>query len=142
EKVDKKELVKRGESFIEGMAQAFEGRNYMVMFVALVTTLICLYKVWLAVVVGIILALFIRTKIKGKILTNIAEISEGDIRFEGPNLYVSDIHIKNVGLDSSKKVIMEQAVGVIITPRNQNSIITLSNLGQRQAILHHVANIL
>src|SRR5699024_4706481 len=41
-----------------------------------------------------------------------------------------------------KKVIMEQAVGVIITPRNQNSIITLSNLGQRQAILHHVANIL
>ena len=44
-----------------------------------------------------------------------ADISEGDIRFEGPNPYVSDIHIKNVGLDESRKVIMERAVGAIIT---------------------------
>src|SRR5699024_1214196 len=124
EKVDNKELVKRGEGFIEGMAQAFEGRNYMVMFVALITSLISVYNVWIAIIIGIVLTFIIRTKIKGKILTNIAEISEGDIRFEGPNLYVSDIHIKNVGLDSSKKVITEQAVGAIITPKNQNSIIT------------------
>src|SRR5690625_1572093 len=39
ENVDKKELVKRGEAFIEGMAQAFESRNYFVMFVGLLATL-------------------------------------------------------------------------------------------------------
>lgn len=142
EKVDRKELVQRGEGFIEGMAQAFEGRNYMVMFVALITTLIGVYYIWLAILIGIILTLIIKVIIKGKILSNIAEIDEGNIRFCGPNLYVNDIHIKNVGLESSKKTIMERAVGVIITPKNQNSVLTLSNLSQRQAILHHGANIL
>ena len=142
EKIDNKELVKRGESFIEGMAQAFEGRNYMVMFTALITTLLSLYNIWLAIVIGIVLALIIRTKIKGKLLNDIADITEGNIRFDGPNLYVNDIHIKNVGLDSSRKVIMERAAGVIVIPKNQNSILTLSNLGQRQAILHHVSNVL
>lgn len=142
EKVDQNELVKRGESFIEGMAQAFEGRNYMVMFTGLITTLISLYNIWLAIIIGIVGALIIRTKIKGKLLNDIADITEGTIRFEGPNLYVNDIHIKNVGLDSSKKVIMERAAGVIVIPKNQNSILTLSNLGQRQAILHHISNVL
>jgi len=51
EKVDEKELVKRGESFIEGMAQAFEGRNYIVMFIALLATLFCIYNVWLGIVI-------------------------------------------------------------------------------------------
>lgn len=140
--VDNEELVKRGESFIEGMAQAFEGRNYMVMFVGLLTTLISLYNIWLAIATGIVVVLIVRTKIKGKLLNDIATISEGEIRFDGPNLYVNDIHIKNVGLNSSKKVIMERAVGAVITPLNESSILTLSNIGQRQAILHHVSNIL
>lgn len=142
EKVDQQELVQRGEGFIEGMAQAFEGRNYMVMFVALITTLIAIRHIWLAILIGIVLTLVIKTRIKGKILSDIAEIDEGNIRFDGPNLYVNDIHIKNVGLDSSRKTIQKRAVGVIITPKDQNSVITLSNLSQRQAILHHVANIL
>ena len=71
-----------------------------------------------------------------------ADVSEGEIRFEGPNLYVSDIHIKNVGLESSRKVIKERAVGAIVTPINENSIVTLSHMGQRQAMLHHIANVL
>ena len=32
-------------------------------------------------------------------LVEMADVSEGEIGFEGPNLYVSDIHIKNVGLE-------------------------------------------
>lgn len=142
EKVDKKELVERGESLIEGMAQAFEGRNYVVMFIALLATLISLYNIWLGIIIGIVITFLLKSRIKGKILKDIADISQGNIHFDGPNLYVDDIHIKNVGLDSSKKVILEQAVGAIITPKNENSILTLSNLGQRQAILHHMANVL
>lgn len=142
EKVDKKELVARGESFIEGMAQAFEGRNYVVMFIALIATLICIYNVWLGIIIGIAGTFLVKVKMKGKLLTDIADVSEGEIHFDGPNLYISDIPIKNVGLLNSKKVIMEKAVGAIITPKNENSILTLSNLGQRQAMLHHVANVL
>src|SRR5699024_5267425 len=37
---------------------------------------------------------------------------------------------------------LQHAVGAIITPKNKNSVLTISNLGQRQAMLHHIANIL
>lgn len=142
EKVDQKELVKRGEAFIEGMSQAFEGRNYMVMFSALIATLISVYNLWLGIILGFVLVLIIKFSIKGKLLREMADVSEGEIRFEGPNLYVSDIHIKNVGLETSRKIILDRAVGAIITPKNENGIVTFSNLGQRQAMLHHLANVL
>lgn len=142
EKVDNKELVKRGEAFIEGMAQAFEGRNYLVMFVGLITSLIAVYNIWLGVIGGILAIFIAEFVMKGKFLVAMADITEGEIRFEGPNLYVSDIHIKNVGLEDSRKVIMERAVGAIIIPKDENGIITLSHLGQRQAMLHHIANVL
>ena len=50
--IDKSELVKRGTPFIEGMAQAFEGRNYLVMFTALFTTLCAVYSFWLGIIGG------------------------------------------------------------------------------------------
>src|SRR5699024_5244896 len=97
EKVDEEELVKRGKGFIEGMAQAFEGRNYFVMFVGLVTTLISVYNPWLGIIGGLIAIFVSKFFMKVKLLMKIADISEGVIRFDGPDLYVSDIHIKNVG---------------------------------------------
>lgn len=142
EKIDKEELVKRGEGFIEGMAQAFEGRNYFVMFVGLVTTLISVFNMWLGIIGGIIAILLAKFFMKGKNLAQIADITEGEVRFDGPNLYVNDIHIKNVGLEESKRVIMEHAVGAIIIPKSEDGVLTLSNLGQRQAMLHHIADIL
>ena len=140
--IDKSELVKRGTPFIEGMAQAFEGRNYLVMFTALITTLCAVYSFWLGIIVGIILLLFVKFKKSGKLLNAIADVSEAEIRFEGPTLFVGDILIKNVGLEDTRNTITEKAVGAIITPKNQNSIVTLSYLGQRQAMLHHVATVL
>lgn len=142
EKVDQKELVKRGEAFIEGMAQAFEARNYLVMFVGLMTTLITVYNTWLGIIGGIVLIFLAKIVMKGKFLVAMADITKGEVRFEGPNLYISDIHIKNVGLEESRKIIMERAVGAIVVPKDENSSITLSHLGQRQAMLHHIANIL
>ena len=53
-----------------------------------------------------------------------------------------DILIKNVGLEDTRKIIMERAVGVIVMPKNQNSIVTIAHLGQRQAMLHHIATVL
>ena len=62
----------------------------------------------------------------GKLLNAIADVTEAEIRFEGPTLFVGDILIKNVGLEDTRKTITEKAVGAIVTPKNQNSIVTLS----------------
>ncbi|MCZ2258127.1 YIEGIA family protein [Sporosarcina sp. G11-34] len=142
ENIDTKELVKRGAPFIEGMAQAFESRNYLVMFSALVTTLVSVYSLWLGALAGVATLIIVKKNMSGKLLRAIADVSEGDIRFEGPNLFVSDILIKNVGLEDTRNVIMERAVGVIVTPKNENSVVTISHLGQRQAMLHHVTTVL
>ncbi len=140
--IDNFELVKRGTPFIEGMAQAFEGRNYLVMFTALITTLCAVYSFWLGITGGIVLLVYVKFKKSGKLMNEIADVTEAEIRFEGATLFVGDILIKNVGLEDTRKTIIDKAVGAIVIPKNQNSIVTLSFLGQRQAMLHHVATVL
>ncbi|AOV07714.1 YIEGIA family protein [Sporosarcina ureilytica] len=142
EKIDESELVKRGTPFIEGMAQAFESRNYLVMFTGLVTSLFTVYSIWFGIISGIVMLFVSKGRMSGNVISSIADVSEGEIRFEGPTLYVDNIIIKNVGLEQTRKMIQERAVGAILTPNNQNSIVTLSHLGQRQAILHQVATVL
>lgn len=142
EKVDNFELVKRGDPFIEGMAQAFESRNYLVMFTAIASTLLAVFHIAFGIAAGIAMLFVAKQNMSGKTIKDIADIVEGEIRFEGADLFVSDIHIKNVGLEESKEIILEKAVGVIVIPKNENSAVTISNLGQRQAMLHQVANIL
>ena len=53
--IDNVRTSKRGTPFIEGMAQAFESRNYLVMFTALITTLFAVYSFWLGIIGGIIM---------------------------------------------------------------------------------------
>jgi len=140
--IDNFELVERGTPFIEGMAQAFESRNYLVMFTALITTLCAVFSFWLGIIGGIVMLVMVKFNMSGQLLNAIADVTEAEIRFEGPTLFVGDILIKNVGLEDTRKIITEKAVGAIIIPKNQNSIVTLSFLGQRQAMLHHVATVL
>ncbi|MEK5070154.1 YIEGIA family protein [Sporosarcina sp. FSL K6-1508] len=142
EKIDTSELVKRGTPFIEGMAQAFESRNYLVMFTGLVTTLCSVFSIWFGIIGGVVMLIIVKYNMTGKSLSAIADVTEAEIRFEGPTLFVGDILIKNVGLEDTRHVITERAVGAIVTPKNENSVITLSFLGQRQAMLHHIATVL
>jgi len=48
----------------------------------------------------------------------------------------------NVGLEDSLKKIRQHGLGLIATPINMDSRVTLSNLGQRQAILYDMSTIL
>jgi hypothetical protein len=75
----------------------------------------------------------------GKELGSLAEITPAQVRLEGPDLYVDDIHMMNVGLEISRELILKQGLGVMIKPKSIDSIVTLANLGQRQAILHDLA---
>lgn len=140
-KLDQMELVPRGSTYIEGIAMTFEGRNYMAIIIALETTVITvLTQTWwvgvLAGLVGVAVAYYFKS---GKELKSIAEIIPAKISFKGPDVYVDDIHIMNVGLETSRELIRKQALGVILKPKSIDHVVTLANLGQRQAILHDLA---
>jgi hypothetical protein len=142
QQLDSMELVPRGVSYIEGIAQVFEGRNYLVMFTSLIVTLVASkISLWWAIAAGIAMFFVNSWLMSGKVLGQIADIQEGNIRLDGPNLYVDDIYIMNIGLTSNRETIRQHGIGLVVTPKNANSLVTIANLGQRQAILHDVSSI-
>ena len=64
--LDTYELVSRGKTYIEGIAIAFESRNYLVIFTSLFTTLgYLLFNIWVGIIVAIICILICK-KINGR----------------------------------------------------------------------------
>lgn len=142
-RLDEVELVKRGNSYIEGIAMVFEGRNYLVILSAFLTSFTVMMTQWMwGVVVGVITVLASGLLRSGKYLDQIAEIRPAELRMEGPSLYVEDIYIMNIGLDDNRRRILKRGLGVMVIPKNRDSRITLANIGQRQAILHDVSTVL
>ncbi len=141
--IDSMELVPRGATYIEGIAMVFEGRNYMVMFTALVASMCGILFGWYWGAAAGILALLISNYYKtGKSLSSIAHVEAAPVRIDGPDLYVGDIYIMNVGLDETRRLIREHGIGCILKPKDKNSRITLSSIGQRQALLHDACTIM
>lgn len=142
-KIDNMELVRRGATYIEGIAMVFEGRNYLVIMSALITSMFAiLLNVWFGIAAGL-LTLLVVVKLKsGKSISHIATVEPGEVRVDGPDLFVSDIYIMNVGLKANQEIIASRGLGYIITPKNPNGKVTISNLGQRQAIMYDLATIL
>ncbi|MCZ8512921.1 YIEGIA family protein [Paenibacillus filicis] len=141
--IDSMELVPRGATYIEGIAMVFEGRNYLVIFAAFVSSFFSIVWAWYWGIAGGIAAVILTNVFKtGKSIRAIAEVAQGKVRLDGPSLFVDDIYIMNVGLSDSQKVIGERALGLVLTPKNKNSRVTLANPGQRQALLHDASTIL
>ncbi|WP_053219386.1 YIEGIA family protein [Virgibacillus senegalensis] len=138
--LDAYELVPRGNTYIEGIAVAFEGRNYLVIFTAFIATLSYLvWNVWIAIVISLICYLMIRKFMSGATLKELVNIDHHEIHFEGAGLYVDNIYIMNIGLPKRQEEILKYGMGFILTPKNFNVRSTIANLGQRQAILHDVS---
>jgi uncharacterized protein len=141
--VDSMELVPRGITYIEGIAMAFEGRNYLVIATAFFAALGANWLHWWGgVIVGIVAIVVANRYMSGRTLGSLVHIREGEVHFEEANLFVDDILIYNTGLKDTQERILKNAVGIVLEPKNANSNVTVSNLGQRQAILHDVATIL
>ncbi|WP_409301403.1 YIEGIA family protein [Peribacillus sp. SCS-155] len=137
--LDEVELVKRGKTYIEGIAIAFEGRNYLVILTAfLVTTGYILANKWIAVLVFVGAFFLCRWLMAGSRLKDIVDIEYVEPRFDGPGLYVGNIYIMNIGHPERRKEVLKYGMGFILLPKNENARVTISNLGQRQAILHDV----
>ncbi len=141
--LDAMELVPRGTTYIEGTARVFEGRNYLVMFTAIVTTLVAtLWNIGWGIVAAGIMFIFDKVKMSGKTIHHIADIHEAEVVIDGANVLVGNIYIMNVGLQVNQQLLRERAIGIILVPKSAGSVLTLANTGQRQALLHDVSNIL
>ncbi|MCY8009098.1 YIEGIA family protein [Bacillus haynesii] len=142
--LDGYELVSRGSTYIEGIAIAFESRNYIVIFTSLLTTLayILFSSVWAGLAAALICFIAGRILMSGSFIKDIVDIEYTKPHFEGAGLYVDNIYIMNIGLPEKQKLILEHGMGFILKPKNFNSAVTIANLGQRQAILFDVSNVL
>jgi hypothetical protein len=141
--LDAMELVPRGPAYIEGIAMVFEGRNYLVILTAFLTSLATVYGGWTAgLIVAAVMLVLDHKLMAGKLVGHIAEVSAAPLRFAGPILYVGETPIMNVGLTKNRELILRQGLGFVLTPRNDAAAVTLANPGQRQAILHDVSVIL
>ena len=95
------------------------------------------------VVTGILFVLVSWRLRTGQYIRDIAVVREGRLHFDDDHLlYVDDIVIMNVGLKNSREAILKYGIGLMIEPKSRESVITLSNVGQRQAILHDVSSVL
>ena len=142
--LDGYELVSRGSTYIEGIAIAFESRNYIVIFTSLLTTLayILFSSVWAGLAAALICFIAGRILMSGSFIKDIADIEYKKPHFEGAGLYVDNIYIMNIGLPARREEILRYGMGFILTPKNFNARTTIANLGQRQAILHDVSTAL
>ncbi|UVI32373.1 YIEGIA family protein [Paenibacillus spongiae] len=142
-KIDSQELVPRGATYIEGIAMVFEGRNYLVILSALLTSLASIsLGVLYGVAAGLLSLLIVRKLRAGKTISHIARVDTAAVRIDGPDLFVDDVYIMNVGLSSNQDLIAKRGIGLVLTPYNANGKATLSNLGQRQALLYDLSTIL
>ncbi|MCM3163118.1 YIEGIA family protein [Metabacillus litoralis] len=141
--LDDNELVPRGNTYIEGIAIAFESRNYLVIFTSLLTTFAYLVlNIYVAIIVGIICFIVCRKLMSGSRIKDLVDIKFVEPHFEGAGLYVDNIYIMNIGIPEKQQAILKYGMGFVLTPKNANSKTTIANLGQRQAILHDVSTAL
>lgn len=147
--MEQTELVPRGTAYIEDIAKAFEARNYMVIITSLsVSITIFIFQaagydsktgIIGGTAVGIAVIYILKKALQRTKIEEIAEIKPARLEFEGSLLKINDLAIMNIGLSSSKNIYLNNALAVEIIPRNGSAAITLSNLGQRQAIQHNAS---
>ncbi|WP_163583387.1 YIEGIA family protein [Gracilibacillus saliphilus] len=138
--MDSYELVPRGNTYIEGIAIAFESRNYLVIFTSLLGTLAYLvWNIYVAIVVSILCYLIIRKYMSGSTLGEIVDIEHAPVSFDGAGLYVDNIYIMNIGLPERQEEILKYGMGFVIKPKTFDVRSSIANLGQRQAILHDIS---
>ncbi len=141
--MDSYELVPRGKTYIEGIAVAFESRNYLVIFTSFLSTLSYLaINMWAGIIVGTICLFVCKKLMAGSKLKDIVDIEYVQPTFDGAGLYVDNIYIMNIGLPARQKEVLKYGMGFILKPKSFNARATIANLGQRQAILHDVSNAL
>lgn len=151
--IESTELVPRGTAYIEDIAKAFEARNYVTMIVSLSCSIVIYlsneslrlshrYSILIGIISSIIINILLGKIISRQTLEQIADVKSAQITFDGALMKINGLIIMNIGLPASRKIYLENGVAVEIIPNNENGVVTLSNIGQRQAIQHNAAVLL
>jgi len=137
------ELVPRGANYIEGIAELFELRNYLIMLVGAATSgLVLISGAVPGAGAGVVLYL-VALSLSGDLqLEDVAEIQPADLRFEGPELFIDDVHIMNIAREESREMILQYGVGLTVQAKDDEFVGVLDNMGQRQAIVHDLIHVL
>lgn len=150
-RLDTVELVPRGEHFIEGIARAFEARNFLIMGSTLALSALDIWVLnefgivirLVGLTVAMLILLFSLQKVmEGKRIGHMANVKIGEVHFEGPNVFVDEVHFMNLGLDEAKEEYLEKSLGLILEPKTIDAAATLANVGQRQAMVHICSKLL
>jgi hypothetical protein len=137
------ELVPRGSEYIENIARVFETRYYIVIVVAAATAFgFEMQSIWTGLVFGAVAFMWSALLTRFETIGESATVEPAPVVVRDSGVWVGDIFIINVGLKESQEFIRERALGAILTPKNDEGRDTLTNQGQRQAMLHDAASIL
>lgn len=145
------EFTVRGDAYIDGISKTFESRNYMVLMVALITGIVMQFledrtisiQIIAGIIAGSIAFIVLRIFTKGQNVGEVAEVAIGKVEVKGTELFVDGIYVANtLGTENARKMMQEQGIAAVITPKEQHYRITLDNFGQRQAILFEVCRAL
>ncbi|GAB6157000.1 YIEGIA family protein [Desulfotomaculum varum] len=143
ESLEESELVQRGKDYIEGIARTFEARNYLVMATAFLTSLITQFLGWVAGAAGGLVLILLSLLFKsGNTIGDICDVVPAKLHFKDTILHVDQINIMSVGLKDSRRKILQEGLGVIIKPKNDDARATIHDIGQRLAIAHTAATIM
>ncbi len=139
--IENTELIPRGSGYIEGIAKLFEARNYLAMSIALVITASTFLTGPIPTIPIGLIAIYVANRIVvGEKVGDIAVVRKDKIIFEGPNIGIGKEIIMNIGEQEALEVWKTHGLAFSIEPKDDNARITLSNKGQRQAILHDVSS--
>ncbi len=149
ENIDNQEVVPKGAAYIEEIASTYESRSYISLFSALVASVIYIYFARaykltflpctiLAAIGGAIVGLIFRKYLRRDSIGDIADVVEAKINFEGPILKVNDVFINNIGLEDTRSKYLKDGIAIEIIPKDLKAYGIISDLGQRQAMLHNL----
>ncbi|MEW5953223.1 MAG: YIEGIA family protein [Bacillota bacterium] len=143
ENLDKTELVIRGSDYIEGIARTFEARNFLAMGAAFIASIS--YAMGGPIAAGIMgmMTIFLsRSFMTGDTIGDICEVVPAKLHFKNTLLMVEEIDMMTVGLKEMRSKILENGLGVVLHPKDDNARAILHDMGQRLAIAHTATLIL
>ncbi len=133
-------LVGRGAGYIEGIALTYEARNFLGMLVALATSVVTAWNLWLGMAAGLAFVILGEVFMAGPKIGELIDVEEAEVKFDkGSLLFVGPVMMMEVGLPDSRQRFLEDGLGVILKPRDTRGESALWNIAQRQAIAHQAA---
>ena len=149
ENIDNGEVVPKGEAYIEEISSTYVSRSYISLFSSLAASVIYIYVARayklgflpctiLSVIGASIVGIIFKRYLTRQSIGDIADVVEAKINFAGPILKVNDVFINNIGLEDTRNKYLKDGIALEIIPKNMKSYGIVSDLGQRQAILHNL----